>query len=201
MTQHTQTLGILAYGSLIDEPGDELQSLITRTIRDVVTPFPVEFARRSSSRGDAPTLVPYSGGASVRGAILVVEASAAQASDILWRRETRKTDVTLSYPGVRPDRPNAVRIEQITGLAGVDLVLYTSIDSNVTPLTAEHLADLAIASVAKAELGKDGISYLAAAKANGIVTPLSPAYEAEILRKMSTDSLARALAALRPAAA
>ena len=101
---------------------------------------------------------------------------------------------------MRPDRPNAVRVHQITGLTGVDLVLYTSIGSNVTPLTPEHLADLAIARVAKAELGKDGISYLAAAKSNGIVTPLSPAYEAEILRKTSTDSLARALAELGPAA-
>lgn len=197
MGRRKPTVGILAYGSLIDDPGDELAPIISHIIRDVVTPFSVEFARKSSSRGDAPTLVPHSDGAPVRAAILVVEATADQASDILWRRETRKTDVTLCYPGERPNRPDAVRIDRITDLTGVDLVLYAAIGANVTPLTPKRLAELAVASVAKAKRGLDGISYLLAAKSNGIATPLSPAYEAEILRLTATDSLDRALESLR----
>lgn len=197
MNQCTPTLGILAYGSLIDDPGDELAPIITHIIRDVVTPFSVEFARMSKSRGDAPTLVPHNGGAPVRGSILVVAAAIDQASDMLWRRETRTTDVALCYPGVRPNRPNSVRIERIPDFAGVDFVLYTAIGANVTPLTPERLAELAVASVARARYGMDGISYLIAAKSNGIATPLSAAYEAEILRMTGNDSLERALASLR----
>ena len=197
MTQRKPTVGILAYGSLIDDPGDELTPHISRIIRDVVTPFSVEFARKSSSRGDAPTLVPHDDGAPVRATILVVEASADHASNMLWRRETRNTDVTLCYPGARPDRPDAVRVERIADLADVDLVLYTAISANVTPLTPMHLAELAVASVARAKSGLDGISYLIAAKSNGIATPLSPAYEAKILRMTVTDSLEQALASLR----
>jgi cation transport regulator ChaC len=197
MVARASTVGILAYGSLIDDPGDELAPLISRTVHDVVTPFPVEFARMSSSRGGAPTLVPHEGGARVPGAILVVEASAEHATDVLWRRETRKTDKTLRYPGARPNHPNAVRVHRIDDLDGIDLVLYTAIGANVAPLTAQRLAELAVASVTKAKHGLDGISYLLMAKSNGISTPLSPAYEAEILRMTAAGNLESALRLLR----
>jgi len=44
---------------------------------------------------------------------------------------------------------------------------------------------------------KDGISYLIAAKKNGIVTPLSADYEREILRQTGTDNLEAALQAAK----
>lgn len=197
MSLAQQTVGILAYGSLIDDPGDELTPVIMEVIRDVTTPFPVEYGRTSSSRGGAPTLVPHPDGAAVCAAILVVTASIDDATNMLWRRETRTSDRTRRYPGARPDRPNAVKVESLTALAGIDVVLYTSIGANVAPLTADHLAELAVASVGKAELGKDGISYLSAAKANGIVTPLSLKYEEAILLITGTYNLADALASLR----
>ena len=53
-----KTIGILAYGSLISSPGDEIASATTETIKNVQTPFRVEFARTSTSRAGAPTLVP-----------------------------------------------------------------------------------------------------------------------------------------------
>jgi hypothetical protein len=197
MAPRPPTVGILAYGSLIGDPGDELRRLISRVIRDVLTPFPVEFARMSSGRGDAPTLVPHTGGAPVRAAVLVVAASVDEASDMLWRRETRKTDTTLRYPGARPGQANAVQIERLPDFAGIDEVLYTAIGANVTPLTPTRLAELAVTSVAKAKCGLDGISYLIAAKSNGIVTPLSSAYEAEILRLTAADNLESALDLVR----
>ena len=201
MAPHPPTVGILAYGSLIDDPGDELMPIVSRVIRDILTPFPVEFARMSSSRGDAPTLVPHTGGAPVRAAVLVVAASADEASDMLWRRETRKTDTTLRYPGARPGQANAVQIERLADFAGIDELLYTAIGANVTPLTPKRLAELAVTSVAKAKCGLDGISYLIAAKSNGIVTPLSSVYEEEILRMTGADNLESALVLARDRAA
>ena len=54
-------------------------------------------------------------------------------------------------------------------------------------------------SVASADEGKDGISYLIAAKANGIATALSPAYEAELLARLRANTLDAALEAARNA--
>jgi hypothetical protein len=62
-----------------------------------------------------------------------------------------------------------------------------------SPLTAERLADLAIESAKKLDNGKDGISYLISAKANGIETPLSPGYEEAIIRRLSASGLEDAL--------
>ena len=53
------SVGILAYGSLIAEPGVEIGSLIVRRI-DILTPFSVEYARFSATRGGRPTAVPHS---------------------------------------------------------------------------------------------------------------------------------------------
>lgn len=102
----------------------------------------------------------------------------------------------------RPERvtDNTVLVERLTNISGLDVVLYTQIAATITPLTAKHLAELAIASVTKAEPGLDGISYLIAAKESGIVTALTPTYEAEILKETQCNSLdearAKILAAL-----
>jgi hypothetical protein len=56
----------VAYGSLISDPGDEIRSTTIETKKGVITPFKVEFARKSRSRKGAPTLVPVEqGGAQV----------------------------------------------------------------------------------------------------------------------------------------
>ena len=51
-------IAILAYGSLIDEPGEELENCIVNRLGPILTPFKVEYARSSRTRGGAPTLVP-----------------------------------------------------------------------------------------------------------------------------------------------
>ena len=84
-------LGILAYGSLIDDPGDEIKALTAGRITGVETPFNVEFARKSRLRADAPTLIRVEqNGSKVPAAIIVLKPEVAieSAQDILYRRET-----------------------------------------------------------------------------------------------------------------
>lgn len=51
-------IDILAYGSLITHPGREIESVLDYVIPDVLTLFPVGYARRSQSLAGVPTLVP-----------------------------------------------------------------------------------------------------------------------------------------------
>jgi hypothetical protein len=94
-------------------------------------------------------------------------------------------------------RLNVVRVERYPNFAGYDLVLSTRIDGNIDPLTPVHLAELAIASARSRFDGKDGISYLMAAKKNGIVTALSTFYEDEILAQLGAHDLTEALETMR----
>ena len=197
------SLGILAYGSLIDDPGKEIRPLISKCIQeDVITPFKVEFARKSSTRDDAPTLIPVDeGGARVKAVILVLadRVSEKQAKDLLWRRET--DNVGTSKPYNPPSNPteDTVLVKDLKDFCEIDIVLYTEIGRNIDDLSPRRLAELAIQS-ARAESGaqgRDGISYLLNAKRNGIETPLMPEYENEILKKSGTNSLGKALESLR----
>lgn len=197
MDDRTAPLGVLAYGSLIDDPGSELAAVTIRVVPDVETPFPVEFARSSRTRGGAPTLVPVSEGRRVRGAIIVIDATAEHGADMLWRRETRTNDASRRYVAPSQGKAGRVRVERVERLHGVDLVLYTGIDANIAPLSAARLAELAVGSVARARPGQDGISYLIAATRNGIVTAISDAYADEILAHTRSTSLEEALAAAR----
>jgi hypothetical protein len=192
------SIGILAYGSLIDDPGPEIASATTKTTRDVLTPFPIEFARSSKTRGGAPTLVPVErGGARVSAVIYGVGTNERLAADILYRREIHKVGSARTYVEPASGRSDVVRVERCLNFAGYDLVLSTRIDGNIDPLTPVHLAKLAIASARSCADGKDGISYLMAAKRNGIVTALSDSYENEILALLGVHDLTEALDTMR----
>lgn len=194
-----RSVGILAYGSLISSPGEEIDNLRQRTIDNIQTPFSVEFARSSKSRGGAPTLVPVEhGGTNVRGKIFVMNASEEDAANALYRREINKVGSGVKYDPPTQTTNNTVLLRRLTNFGGLDVVLYTNISANISPLTAERLAELAIRSVGKTEPNRDGISYLIAAKHHGIVTALSPAYEAHILTKTASDTLEDALNKLQP---
>lgn len=192
--QTTVANAILAYGSLIEDPGTELAPLIADRIPNVQTPFSIEFARSSGTRGGAPTLVPVDvGGARVNGVLLVLNAGIdrTRAEDLLWRRETRNEKSTKHYRRPTKPGPNSVLVECVHDLAGIEVVLFTKVPPNIRALTAEHLADLAIQS-ARGEAGAtetDGISYLVSAVRQGIETPLSPEYMAMILRKVGAADL------------
>ena len=78
-------LGILAFGSLIEDPGAEIEAVLVGRKPNVWTPFCVEFARGSIKRGGAPTLVPVErGGTPVLAQILLVNVSEQEAKDRLW---------------------------------------------------------------------------------------------------------------------
>jgi hypothetical protein len=166
----------------------------------ILTPFKVEYARSSRTRGGAPTLVPVDAGGFQVSAILFVLSAAMsekEAKDMLWRRETRRVQGSYNPPA-RPG-PNSVLIKTILNFGGIVLVLYPSIQANIpSPLTGRKLACLAIASARNPEVGKgkDGISYLLAAKSAGISTPLTQEYESAILELTDTNTLEAALLSL-----
>ncbi len=192
------TIGILAFGSLIDNPGQEISDIEIDRL-DCETPFAIEFARTSSTRSNAPTLIPVSvGGRKVKAKIIILnpETNIDRAKSILWRRELHKTDQSENY--VEPNNPgiNRVVVKVLQDFMNVDRVLYTSIGSNINQsLTGELLADFSIASIlARAgQQEKDGLRYLLSAKRNGIVTGLSEEYENQILIKTETKSLEEAI--------
>jgi hypothetical protein len=72
-------LAILAYGSLNGDPSEHLARVLTRRI-NAKTPFPVEYARLSGSRGGAPTLVPHVAGSAVAAKVLVLTERVTEAS-------------------------------------------------------------------------------------------------------------------------
>ena len=196
--QRSYAVGILAYGSLIDTPGPELEPRIVARPA-VTTPFLVEFARSSESRGYGPTLIPVEkGGANVPAVILILsdEVTVDDATHMLYRREKHDYEPTVRYRVRERPGPNTIVIKSLQNFVGVETVLYTSIGANIPDLSAEVLAQLAIDSVSLPRSAEDGISYLIAAKRNGIVTPLSPGYEATILQRTDTEGLEAALTSL-----
>ena len=185
-------IAILAYGSLIDDPGSEFD-IIDRP--SVTTPFPVEYARSSRKRKGGPTLIPVDDGLRVSARLLVLApgTTITQAKDMLWRRETGNENGTYSPPD--PPTPNTVLIDELTDFPDYSTVLSTRIGPNITPLTADRLAELAIRSAKDRSIARseNGISYLQRAKDAGVVTRLANDYEAAILRQTGASSLEHAL--------
>ena len=190
-------LAILAFGSLVSNPGLEITEIISHRLDGLTTPFNVEYARSSSTRGGAPTLVPVaSGGCPVRATALVVRPGAGleEVRDRLYRREIDQVGSARRYRHTALSRPGHVWLPTTDHVAGVRLAVYTVLEDNI-PLEKRipgHLASLAVGSVALAEPGRDGISYLEANLTAGIITPLSHAYGAAILERTGTVSLAAA---------
>ena len=192
--------GILAYGSLIDDPGREIFDATIETIKDgVMTPFKVEFARKSRERANAPTLVLVEkGGARVQAQIFVLNVSEEEAANRLYRREINRVgEKNIVYSRPKNPGPNSVIIERLEAFQGLNIVLYTSIEANIEDPTPQKLAELAIESARELGDGRDGITYLINAKRNGIRTLLSDAYEEEIKRLTKSKDLPEALENVR----
>lgn len=192
------TIGILAFGSLINNPGLSISEIeIERIVCE--TPFNVEFARTSLTRGNAPTLIPVDkGGKKVKAVIIILnpETSIDTATSILWRREAHKINCSENYVHSVNPSLNKVVVKTLSDFMNVQTVLYTSIRCNITqPLTSELLANFSIKSILSqaGEEQQDGLRYLLSAKRNGIVTALSNGYENHILRTTETLSLEQAI--------
>jgi cation transport regulator ChaC len=192
-------IGILAYGSLIDNPGSEIEQLIKKRI-ECETPFKVEYARKSSSRNDAPTLIPREKiGRNIKAQIFILkdEITIEEAKSILYRREINKVGENIKYEEVSSPSINKVQIKIEPNFHQIETVLYTLIGKNIEgDITPDKLADLAINSILINSEGRDGIRYLKSAKENGIITEFSEQYEKSILEKTETKSLEEAISKL-----
>jgi hypothetical protein len=185
----------LAFGSIAKEPGPELEAVVIDRV-EVHTPFAVEFARSSRTRDGAPTLVPVrKGGERVPAVLLVLDDSAtvADARAMLYRRETRRlNDETAGS--------QAAWIAELPRFKGTCPCLYTALQANIRPLTAEKLAELAVNSAA-AQAGaerRDGISYLQQQKGRRLTTPLMADYEKAVLARTGARDLEGAWKRARP---
>jgi len=186
-------IGILAYGSLITHPGREIESILDHVIPDVVTPFPVEYARCSRSRAGAPTLIPVPPecGGPVKAVVLVLREGTLEqeALNALFRREIhREGDLKVIYDDqAQRKKRDALVIENIKNRFGLSAIYYTALKPNFTEILdvnrtqgekAELLTQAAIESVTQETYAKgmDGIQYLADNIDAGVVTTLTRIY-------------------------
>jgi hypothetical protein len=175
-------IGILAYGSLIQDPGAELAALITRMVTPVETPFRVEFARRSIKRDLAPTLVPVtSGGSVVQASVLCLREGTSEAAtiDALYRREINQVGSSARYDETKSN----LRVREHRHLAGLDVCYSIAPQQTILEPDPPQLALWALES-AMDDAGRerrDGITYLAQVTKNGILTPLTKPYTDEVL--------------------
>ncbi len=198
-------IGILAYGSLISHPGHEIESVLDHVIPDVLTPFPVEYARRSQSRAGAPTLVPVpvGCGSPVKAVVLVLKkyTHKKKAQNFLYRRELhREGDLKVIYEDqAQRQKRDALVIESMQNQFGLSVIYYTALKPNFTEILdakrtqeqkAELLALAAIDSVTQETYAKgmDGIQYLADNIEASVVTVLTEPYAQAILNKVRNVS-------------
>ena len=180
-------LAILAYGSLLYEPGAALALRIVGA-EPCLTPFPVEYGRVSPRWGGGPVLVPHERGGAVKGALLLLadDVDLGDAVEMLALREGLE------------DARGVVQVE----MPGGRLVLTASLPRNLPApdMTADALAVRALDSARHGP--RNGVAYLAGAVRAGVSTPLTAAYAARVLERLgaaSLDEAERLVAFDRPA--
>jgi hypothetical protein len=167
-------IAIMAYGSLLYEPGAGLAMVIVDR-RPCATPFPVEYGRASRRWGGGPVLVPHERGGPVEGALLLLggDVDLGTAVELLAERE--------GLSGTR----GVVQVE----MPGDRLVIAASLPRNLPAPDMEPDA-LARRAVESARHGpRNGVAYLIGALRAGIRTPLSEAYARGVLARVGADSL------------
>ncbi len=174
-------LAIYGYGSLLIDAGEDLQPLICERISHP-SPRPVEYARLSRSRGNAPAVAFTDVGGVVNGQILVLD---------LPDTEEKRDKVSHSL-WIREGRPPWAAIRTMAA-GGIKTVFYVDLEPTLPNPNPRLLVDFAVASVAKCretgQTNKNGIRYLRDNLAIGVVTPLSRAYEEAILAKLHAKDL------------
>ncbi len=167
-------IAVLAYGSLIHQPGAGLALLIA-SVEPCRTPFPVEYGRASRRWHGGPVLVPHERGAPVDGALLMLadDVDLGTAVDLLAAREGLESGrgvVEVDMPGDR-------------------LVIAASLPRNLPApdMEPDALARRAVESARHD--ARNGVAYLNGAMRSGIVTPASEAYAERILERVGATSL------------
>lgn len=199
------SVGILAYGSIRKDPGWEIEKATSRVIKDIKTPFEIEYARKSGkSRSNAPTLVRVNDGKGAKVTaeifILMNEIGEIEAKNMLYRREISKvgkSEIKYDHES-QLNKVDPVLIESLSNFPDLECVLYTDFkvkhgqilnDDLPHIQKARLLANLAVQSVSEDTYFtlKDGIQYLADCIEMDILTPLTALYKQEIL-KLSGDA-------------
>lgn len=191
-------IGIIAFGSLMVDPGWEIKDAVAHTHNGFETPFEVEYAHSSHTHAGAPTLapVPDGKGGRVKAKMFVLKpgVSLAKARDILYRRELNRVgDLEKRYFPQALSAANTVVVEEIPRFAGLEYALYARRGPNLPqtlderlPVSAKAslLAKLAVGSVDESTYftNRDGLAYLSAAIHSGVCTPLTSTYRREVLR-------------------
>ncbi len=181
-------VGVLAFGSLIWDPGCLQEHIIAGETREVLTPWPVEYARKSSSRCDAPTLVKVVDGWRVNAKILVLD---------ICDEETARSLVACRE-GLSDENRHKIKHCRESECEHNDLaaVFYAGLKPNICgpDLCAEELAALAVGSFQKLKRqdkdeNKNGIRYLRKNIEHGVVTALTCEYKRTILEKCGKETL------------
>jgi len=166
---------VLAFGSLIWEPGILFHRLGTPAeCLPCETPFQIEFARRSSSRGCAPTLVKVDGVGRSPARLLVFDRSLSEVEAALAARE----GCAEKWIGEC----------EVLGHESLP-TCYTALEANIPSegRIPTNLARWAIESIPLTLEGRDGVSYLRGCRAVGCVTALIDAYEHEVFRELGVS--------------
>jgi cation transport regulator ChaC len=167
---------IFAYGSLISNLGEDLKNHVVDKI-DKESPFKVEYVRKSSSRGYAPTLTRYEDGSKVNGMIIVLDLKNEPIKVKEWLRK-------------REEAQN-IKYIKTASYSGFETVLYCEFPQNIESPSPDELAELAIKSVVT-HPKRNGIKYLYNNMNNKIITPLTNAYKKAILQKTDSKTLKEA---------
>lgn len=174
---------IFTYGSLIDDPGEELGAHICYSFV-CESPFAVEYARSSTRRAGAPVLVKSENGSRVCGRILVTDfprtlENLERVKELVRDREGTKSEYI-----------------QTMEICNIEDVIYCDIPTNLENPDGSILANLAVEGVKnckkEGKQDKNGIRYLINNIKNGITTPLTLSYKNEILRITESSSLEEA---------
>ena len=194
-------IGILAFGSLVDDPGDELLKHISNNRKTILTPFNVEYYRSSNSRDGAPTLVPVEGvGSPVKAVILpLIGTTVDKAKNMLYRREINKVNTDRRYVHSESPSINKTIIDEHKNIDGFDVLLSAKLQPSIEVVTPDKLAELAIKSAEgdSIKTDRDGITYLHRNILNGIITPLTKDYTNSILRMLDVSTLEEAITLMK----
>ena len=172
-------VGIYGYGSLLKDAGAKIEPRIIHRMA-MPSPWPIEYARRSGLWGGGPTLVIHPVGGAVHGQVLVLDAVG------------RELDYIRQCLREREGNPPDAGIREMK-LAGLDHVLYCDLEPTLAPseISPENLAGFAMASV-RLRPDKNGVRYLRQNIEANIITPLTYAYQEEILRRSGANDLLEA---------
>ena len=170
-----RTVAVMAYGSLLYEPGPELAALIEERIPRR-TPFPVEYGRASMKWGDGPVLVPHPDGGRVEGALLVLS----RAVDLGTAVEALRVREGLVDPS---------GVVEVDAGDGDLMVIAASLPRNL-PLPDMEPTALAERAARSVENGaRNGVAYLRGALDAGVETPRSRAYARAVMDLAGVEDL------------